>query len=130
MSSPVIYCGINQDDVSVNLSLAKKYGLSRDSIIMISSLHQQRQLIFDALESGEFLPSTRINNMLESIEESLQLLWFNRVDLNYYRFWDIPKCGCPKMDNSDRYPYGNYIISEGCKFHGNKIKELFLNFNV
>ena len=68
MTSPVIYRGINQDDVSVNLSLAKKYGLSRDSVIMISSLHQQRQVIFEALQSGQFKPSKRLNSMLESIE--------------------------------------------------------------
>ena len=121
MTSPVIYRGINQDDVSVNLSLAKKYGLSRDSVIMISSLHQQRQVIFEALQSGEFKPSKRLNSMLESIEESLQLQWFNKVDMKYYRFWDIPKCVCPKVDNTERYPYGNYIISENCKFHGSKI---------
>ncbi len=120
MTSPVIYRGINQDDVSVNLSLAKKYGLSKDSVIMISSLHQQRQVIFEALQSGVFKPSKRVNSILESIEESLQLQWFNKVDMKYYRFWDIPKCTCPKLDNSERYPYGNYIISESCKFHGNK----------
>ena len=119
MTSPVIYRGINQDDVSVNLSLAKKYGLSKDSVIMISSLHQQRQVIFEALQSGVFKPSKRVNSMLESIEESLQLQWFNKVDMKYYRFWDIPKCDCPKVDNTERYPYGNYIISENCKFHQN-----------
>lgn len=121
MTSPVIYRGINQDDVSVNLSLAKKYGLSRDSVIMISSLYQQRQVIFEALQSGQFKPSKRLNSMLESIEESLQLQWFNKVDMKYYRFWDIPKCVCPKVDNTERYPYGNYIISENCKFHGCKV---------
>lgn len=69
MTSPVIYRGINQDDVSVNLSLAKKYGLSRDSVIMISSLYQQRQVIFEALQSGEFKPSKRLNSMLNKLKK-------------------------------------------------------------
>lgn len=48
----------------------------------------------------------------------LQDAWGFPRDEKYHRFWDRPLCKCPKMDNDDRWPTGNYIISDDCPLNG------------
>ena len=54
---------------------------------------------------------------LRGIEFKLQELWGFPQDGNFHRFWEAPKCKCPKMDNKDRYPH-RQIISSKCPLHG------------
>ncbi len=37
---------------------------------------------------------------------------------NLVRFWELPHCTCPFMDNHDRYPYGHYVVNCSCPVHG------------
>ena len=55
---------------------------------------------------------------LTLIEFELQKLWGFSEDKKFHRFWDTPKCDCPKLDNEDNYPYGHYLINFSCPLHG------------
>lgn len=53
--------------------------------------------------------------------EKLIMTNFNfKVDKNYFRFWEMPKCTCPKLDNIDYWGTGNQIYSLTCPVHGTK----------
>ncbi len=54
-------------------------------------------------------------------EFELQRLWKFTRDSKFHRFWDTPKCQCPKIDNNDWYPTGHYIINQSCPLHGAKV---------
>lgn len=59
----------------------------------------------------------KLTGELTEIDFKLQELFKFPRDANYHRIWEYPKCGCPVMDNKDRYPYG-HIIDAGCPLHG------------
>jgi len=48
---------------------------------------------------------------------SLQDAWKFKRNKNFHRFWRIPSCKCPRMDNEDNYPYGRYAITSACGIH-------------
>ena len=54
---------------------------------------------------------------ITEIEFELQRLWKFKQDRNYHRFWETPKCTCPKLDNEENYPIGYYTVSEDCPLH-------------
>lgn len=55
---------------------------------------------------------------LTEVEFELQTLWGFEKNANFHRFWETPKCLCPKLDNSDMYPNQYYIINNSCPLHG------------
>lgn len=54
---------------------------------------------------------------LSMTEFELQRVWGFPLDANYHRWWEYPKCACPKMDNNDAYPLGYYTTSKNCPLH-------------
>jgi len=85
----------------------------------IKDCHKQILEIFNKMEEEkdpEILVS--LDKLVTDIEFELQYLWGFPKDPNFHRFWDRQKCLCPKMDNDDRYPTGNYIVAGNCPLHG------------
>ena len=122
------YLGIKQKDISVNLSLAEVRGLSYDDIRIVETLHKVRDRIHKKLKAEEAEPTPAVAKFLEDIEETLGEIWFGKADLSYYKFWKVPKCTCPKIDNADIDPSGAYYYSIDCPLHGKKAR-LFKIFN-
>jgi hypothetical protein len=54
---------------------------------------------------------------ITEIEFRLQELWRFPKDAKFHRFWETPKCSCPKIDNEDAYPTGHYFVSSDCPLH-------------
>jgi len=91
---------------------------------VLKTLHSVRLCIEDGMktESEKDKPDEQVmdvfNEMWESNQFNLQEAWGFPKDSKFHRFWDIPACECPRMDNSDNYPYGHYVTSGGCNIHG------------
>lgn len=114
------YLGIKQKDTSVNLSLAEERGLSYDDVRIVETLHKVRDRIHKKLKTKETKPTPAVAKFLKDIEETLGEIWFGKANLSYYKFWKVPKCTCPKIDNEDIYPSELYSYSMGCPLHGKK----------
>lgn len=54
---------------------------------------------------------------LTDLEYNMQILYGENEDINFHRFWETPKCTCPKIDNIEKFPEGNYTFDENCKIH-------------
>jgi len=52
-------------------------------------------------------------------------LWKFEVNVDYYKFWNVPGCRCSVLDNEDAYPSGYYTINLDCPLHGEE-KHMFL----
>jgi len=52
------------------------------------------------------------------IEYDIQEAWGFERSRKHHRFWEMPKCGCPKLDNIDMWPSGVYFMSGSCVLHG------------
>lgn len=105
----------------INARLAISRGLSDELLEYLKHLHcecyQLEQDIYNAL--GD---TARVKIGLarwHEIQFHLQYVWGFKKDINYHRFWDMPGCTCPLMDNDDAYPTGNYVINMECPIHGN-----------
>lgn len=54
---------------------------------------------------------------LTDIEYDMQLLYDEDEDISYHRFWETPKCTCPKIDNLEIYPSEKPIFDKNCPIH-------------
>lgn len=105
----------------LNKDLIIKQNLSDEEVEQLESLHRERVILEHLIETSiEEDIKSYANLHLENNRE-LQKAWKFEVDDKYYRFWDLPKCGCPKMDNDDNYPSGYYYKNNNCLLHGNFI---------
>ena len=108
----------------INLALARKQGLDDITIYKINEIQQARDNIHEAMQkmgnAGNKHLLREIGKFLPEIELELQKLWGFEQSLNYYRFWEVPFCSCPKMDCEDAYPSGRYYVNFECPVHGEK----------
>lgn len=110
--------------------------IHRDNGIIVSKMLLDRQNCWDNLPTIkelhvermelEFMMDSTIDpNELKFLFEfwqdnqfRLQDAWGFERDATKHRFWYVPRCTCPKMDNDDRYFVGMYYISVSCPVHG------------
>jgi hypothetical protein len=77
--------------------------------------------IFDIIENStdDLRPFYK---KLTDIEYNMQLLYGEDENSSYHRFWETPKCTCPKIDNLELYPTTNSIFDYNCPIHGKIIE--------
>lgn len=91
-----------------------------ENIEEIIKKHKERIDLFSFMEVEDNLTLLRkYDDLCTFLEYELQRLWKFPEDARYHRFWERPKCTCPKMDNMDSYPYMFYI-NGNCPLHGRK----------
>ena len=105
----------------INKQLAKHRNLSNETIKDITSCQKYRSNIIALMKScGDKDNLRQLYQDWVEIEYKLQELWGFSKDPKRHKFWNLPQCTCPKMDNDDMYPYGmhgGYYISEICPMH-------------
>lgn len=116
--------------VVINEKLVKQQKINAETLEQIKAVHESRLMLFDIMENtpintvrdNDFL--VKCDRTVDHLESILQFLWGFPQDKRYIRFWERPRCSCPKLDNEDRYPTGYYIISEDCILHnfGSKLR--------
>ena len=113
--------------ITLNRDLIKSQN-AHENLEDLKRLHKLKMVIETVMENKEIKSTADVDylkegdRILTSVEFMLQELWgFSRSD-KFHRFWERPKCACPKMDNDDRYPTGIYVISGACILHGSDIK--------
>lgn len=108
--------------MTANPYLLVKQGISEEDEIKINDLHQIRYDLHLALHNMDVYKynhlAREIVKLLYDIEAELQRLWKFEVNVDYYKFWNVPKCCCAKLDSDDNYPIGPYYISDECPLHG------------
>ncbi len=107
-----------------NQKMLAEMGVSEENEKEINELHEYRDGIFKAMEEEEDHWKLRdLYSLFIDNERRLQELWGFPLDDNYIKFWEVPKCSCPKMDNRDNYPYGYYVTVQSCILHGGWVDE-------
>jgi len=105
----------------INMTLAKRLGLSVESINKIEELQSVRhQILKFAQDSADKSDHFKLRTMYEfwlRNERALQSLWGFEINDRFIKHWNFPGCSCPKMDNDENYPSGYYIRDKGCPVH-------------
>ena len=115
--------------MTANPYLLVKQGINEEDEIKINDLHQIRYDLHLALHNMDVYKynhlAREIVKLLYDIEAELQRLWKFEVNVDYYKFWNVPGCRCSVLDNEDAYPSGYYTINLDCPLHGEE-KHMFL----
>jgi hypothetical protein len=116
----------------INTKLAKDRALTEDVIKQIKKLHIKRETLHAKIRKLVHTSSLGLPVLFKDsirmkykkaygIERKLQKLWGFKQDDKFIKFWNIPGCSCPTMDNDDRYPFGHYVYSCECIIHSCKV---------
>lgn len=73
--------------------------------------------IFDIIENSTEEDLRIYYKKLTDIEYNMQLLYGEDENISYHRFWETPKCTCPKIDNLELYPSASPIFDYNCPIH-------------
>jgi hypothetical protein len=86
----------------INNVLVKEQGLTEEDVAKISAGHVIRHYIYEAMERTDVPEELkRLNSIATEIENYLQTVWKFGVNPNMHRWYNVPKCRCPKMDNEE-----------------------------
>lgn len=104
----------------INLQLAKERDISNADIMQIQLLHKERAAITQQMKDVDIEHEDANENLhylgdlMAILESELQRLWGWEPDVSRTRFWELPHCTCPVLDNID----GMRVISGSCLVHG------------
>ena len=105
----------------INDRLIESKGIDDITLREIIRIHEHKLVIYACIENEsniEVLPTYA--KILTYYETLLQMLWGFPDNKKFHRFWNTPRCTCPKLDNEDRYPNGYYIRNLECPLHKNE----------
>lgn len=110
---------VHNKGLILNERLIIQQKLSEGEVEQILLLHEYRLTLCAKMEA---LPSDNPKikayaQELEQLEFLLQDAWKFPRNANFHRFWEMPHCTCPKMDNDDVYPSGYYVRNLSCPIH-------------
>lgn len=104
--------------VIINSRLVANQNLELEDLIKIEKLHMVRNCYLTLMENtDDSVELKRLSLFITQIDFQLQKLWKFKVDSNYHRFWELPKCQCSILDNREKYGTGRYY-NPNCPIHG------------
>lgn len=90
-----------------------------ENLDKIKELFEWKYEIYEAMENTDDKDLLKLYaHMVTQNEFDIQVLFKFEPNPNYHRFWELPKCTCPKLDNQDRLGTISYLISTSCPIHG------------
>jgi len=104
--------------IFLNRLLIRKQGCTIETVEKLKQVHYERLgVIFKMEETEDPVALKVLNRSITEIDFKLQELWGFPQDPNYHRWWEVPKCVCPKLDNTDSYGTNYRIIRGDCPVH-------------
>ena len=95
---------------------------AEENLELIKSLHVERLTIQAIMEKTNPVKDKArlkaLNAEFMDNQRALQKAWNFPQNDNFIRFWEVPHCKCPRMDNEENYPHGYYSVDMGCPVHG------------
>ncbi len=103
----------------INMRLVSARGIPDDDIEKIQKLQNLKTYHYDIIEilDDKFEIRT-VSYIITQIDFQLQKLWKFELDETKHRWFELPKCSCPKMDNLDNLGTPYKIINPDCIIHG------------
>lgn len=105
--------------IQINEDLLKSQGCE-SRLDLIKQLHRHRIDIELEIERLIDSPTPILRDLADKwthTQFALQRAWGFPPEINYHRFWELPGCECPKLDNEERRPVITITTLE-CPLHG------------
>lgn len=104
------------------MALVEKQELNQEQVDAVKFFQKKREELNDALNTLDHetypVPFKALVDAWNENEGKLQMAWGFDFDHTMQRWFNIPKCTCPKLDNEERLGTVHRIIMEGCPCHG------------
>lgn len=111
-------CKYDNEDVHLNPKLIREKHISSARVKKILHIYKQLDKLFIKMRDNPKCDLRKSSNRFHNLQYRLQDAWKFPKDICYHKFWLLPKCECPKMDNDDAYPTGRYVMNSACPIHG------------
>lgn len=105
----------------LNESLVRKQHITEMGIVSLKILHQERHRYIKGMAETDVSQREVLQWFVRKIKEAdfaLQQAWGFPQDENYHRWWEVPHCLCPHLDNAENYGTQYRIINGQCPVHG------------
>ena len=111
-----------KNNIYLNPLLVTKQQLTQERVDKILALHVQKSKLIDALDELDvdknLVKAKFLSQCVTRVEFELQKNWGFTQDASYHRWWLLPGCKCPKIDNEERYTTAYKIVASNCPLHG------------
>ena len=94
----------------------KKRISDKNNLIKLKNCLLEKLKLYDIIENYDDNLSD-FYKKLTDIEYNMQLLYGESENILFHRFWETPKCTCPKVDNLEIYPSKKPIFDKNCLIH-------------
>lgn len=103
---------------SLNVNLLVKNKIDIHGFRALCRVHKKKDKILKQMEETDDVARLReLASKVMVYEYQLQDLWKFKMDAKYHKWWLLPKCTCPKLDNEDIYPSSITYMSGECPIH-------------
>ena len=103
----------------INPHLLAKQGVSDDNLTLIRHSHVYKWQLYKEMEEAHNPHDLQvIAKKVEQLEFYQQELWGFPKNACYHKFWNMPQCECPALDNSELYGTGQRVYADFCPIHG------------
>jgi len=90
-----------------------------DNLELIKSLFKVKYKLFARMEKCTKRESImKLASDITTNEFKIQEAFNFEPNTDFHRFWEMPKCKCPIMDNQDLFGINRNIYVEDCDIHG------------
>jgi hypothetical protein len=114
----------NGKATQLNYYLAERQGLDDATMEQLIETHIERLQIFEMMENTDDVEQLkRLAKDFRNLEFEQQALWgFDRNE-DFHRWFNVPKCSCPKLDNMDFIGTEYNIYVDNCPIHGDEVRK-------
>ena len=105
----------NGEGVQLNSRLLARQGITDPAPIL--ALHLEKLKLFEKVTNGNLHPAEAVRPYAD-LENALQEAWGFGANGNYHRWWELPGCTCPKIDNLEVVGCDISYYNMECKAHG------------
>src|ERR1035438_9915654 len=86
----------------LNRDMIRTNGVSHHEILKIRELHLQKFDLFAKMRAAkDKLVLRELARQVEQLEYDLQKCWQFPRDNSFHRWYQVPQCTCPQLDNED-----------------------------
>lgn len=103
----------------LNPILIGKQKVKEKNIEKLLEIYIEGLCIEYKMRDEEYLKENRkeLTDQWTNNQYKLQELWGFEKNIKMHKFWNVPNCTCPKLDNEDIYPSEKYWTNANCPVH-------------